>query len=568
MKRIGKLPLFYISIVFIFLATAETHGQEIKVAAAVSPRHIQFGEKARLDLTISGDAFIKHIEAPQFNFLPAFLAVPLDSETIPRLKANQIAVSMAWAYELIPQTIGDFTLSDIRFAYQGTPYFANPGSIRVSGADTYVDASTNAIHQVEAEVDTHKPYLNAPLTYTFRYLYTTVLPTREAPTPRLPTFHDFFVETLQKSPAYTQQLRGRTFWVEEYTHKLYPKRTGQLVLAPAELLLPFPQGYRTLKTKSLTLKVQSIPETGRLPHFNGAIGEYQISAEIERGWIEAGRALTLTVRISGQGNIQTVTPPKLPSIAGVMVSGPNPFEVTPASRTYVYTLTPVRRGIFRIPAIEYAYFNPTRAVYATTQTTPIPVSVRPPPNDPAEDETDSSPWFLWLIVLAILMVALGIGGYLWYRAGFVIPTRRKIDTETGTDTPRGGGSRRRKTQDTETELITPASQALEALAALTHIDTTDNATPFANAFAQVLYQYLERTFNVAQRSIDTVREVCTHAGIPEPILDELIDLLTKCDYHRFAPVPLSTGERNTFIARAETVINNIETLQNAQNPKQ
>lgn len=565
MKRIGKLQ--FVSIVFIFLATA-AQSQEINIAAMVSPRHIQFGEKARLDLTLSGEALIKHIEAPQFNFLPAFLAVPLHSETTPRLEANQIAVSMAWAYELIPQAIGDFTLSDIRLAYQGTPYFANPGSIRVSGADTYVDVSTNAIHQVEAAVDTDEPYLNASLTYTFRYLYTTVLPTRESPTPRLPAFNGFFVETPQKRPLYTQEIRGKTFWVEEHTRTLYPhQKTGQIVLAPAELLLPLPQGHRTLKTEPLTLTVQPIPETGRPSHFNGAIGKYQISAEIEKGWIEAGHELMLTVRISGQGNIQTVQPPTLPKIAGVMVSRATPFEViTATSRAYVYALTPVRKGIFRIPAIEYTCFDPIRAVYATTRTSPIPVSVRPHPNDPAEYETDRSPWLLWSIVLAILIAALGIGGYLWYRTGFAIPTRRQPNTETGTDTRKGGGFRNsRNTQgDTETEPITPVSQAREALGRLINGDTAENATTFANALAHVLYQYLEDTFGLSQRHIDTAREVCANAGIPKPILDALIDLLTQCDYHRFAPVSLSTGERNALIAHAESVINDIENLQNTQ----
>ncbi len=564
MKRIGNLQ--FVSIVFIFLATA-AQSQEITVAAVVSPRHIQFGEKARLDLTLSGEARIKHIEAPQFNFLPAFLAVPLHSETTPRLEANQIAVSMAWAYELIPQAIGDFTLSDIRLAYQGTPYFANPGSIRVSGTDTYVDVSTNAIHRVEAGVDTHEPYLNAPLTYTFRYLYTTVLPTRESPTPRLPTFQGFFVETPQKRPLYTQAIRGKTFWVEEHTRTLYPQqKIGQIVLAPAELLLPLPQGRKTLKTKPLTLRVQPIPETGRPPHFNGAIGEYQISAEIERGWIQAGHELTLTVRISGHGNIQTVTPPTLPKIAGVMVSRAEPFEViTSTSRAYVYALTPARQGIFRIPAIEYTCFDPIRAVYTTTQTTPIPVSVRPHPNDPDLIEDDSSMGFLWFILLAILIAALGIGGYLWYRTGFAIPTRRKPNTETGTDTRKGSGFRNRNTQDTETEPITPVSQAREALGSLIDSDTPENATTFANALAHVLYQYLEDTFGMSQRNIDTAREVCANAGIPKPILDALIDLLTKCDYHRFAPVSLSTGERNTLIAHAERVINDIENHQNTHN---
>ena len=556
------LPIFFVSVVFIFLAT-ESQSQEINVAAVVSPRHIQFGEKARLDLTISGETFIKHIEAPQFNFLPAFLAVPLSSETTPRLESNKISVSMAWAYELIPQAIGDFSLSDIRFAYQGTPYFANPGSIRVSGTDTYVDTSTNAIHQVEAEVDTSEPYLNAPLTYTFRYLYTTVLPTREAPTPRLPAFSDFRVEEISTLPSQTRQIRGKTFWVEAQVRQLYPQRTGEIVIDPSELVLPLRSGRRTLKTKPLKLTIQPLPEVGKPPNFSGAIGEYQVSAQVARSSVEAGKALTLSVRVSGTGNIETVTAPKLPPMSGVIVNGPTLTEdSTPTSRSYAFALIPSQRGGLRIPAIAYTYFNPLRAVYATTHTAPIPVSVRPNPNDAVDFETDGSPWMLWLILFAILLVVLAAGGYLWYRAGFVLPTWKKPNTQTGTDTSDGSLLGKRKTQPTETEPVTPVSQAREALAALTHSDTTENATSFANALAQTLYQYLEDTLSLSQRSIDAARAVCTDAQISESILEEIVDLLTKCDYHRFAPVPLSANERGTLITRADAVINDIETLQN------
>ena len=576
MKKIGRLLTQISATVFVclllmlfpILATAqgiakrESAQSVINVAAVVSPRHIQFGEKARLDLTISGETFIKHIEAPQFNFLPAFLAVPLHSETTPRLEADKIAVSMAWAYELIPQAIGDFTLSDIRFAYQGTPYFANPGSIRVSGTDTYIDGSTNAIHQIEAEIDTLEPYLNAPLTYTFRYLYTAVLPTRASPIPLLPSLTDFRVEEISTLPSQTRQIRGKTFWVEEHVRQLYPQKTGQIIIESAKLVLPLRSGRKTLKTEPLKLTVQLLPEVGRPQHFSGAIGEYQISAQVARGWVEAGSPLTLSVRVSGRGNMKTVTAPKLPPMLGVIVNGPNlTADSTSTSLAYTYTLIPSQRGALRIPSIAYTYFNPSRAVYATTQTTPIPISVRPNPNDTVEDETGGSAWLLWLILLVILIVALGIGGYLWYRTGFVMPVRRGSNAATGTDTLEGSGLRNRKTQDTETEPVTPISQAREVLAALANSDTTENATAFANGLVQVLYQYLEGTLDLSQRNVDTVREVCTHAGISAPILDEFIDLLTKCNYHRFAPVSLSTGERNTFIARAETAINEIENHQ-------
>lgn len=571
MKGIGKplrktIYVFFSVLLFIslllatdeHLITAEAAQPIINVAAVINPRQIQLGEKARLDLTLSGDTAITHIEAPKFNFLPAFLAVPLGSETTPRLASNKIAVSMAWTYELIPQAIGDFSLSDVRFAYQGNTYFANPGSIRVSGADTYTDVSTRSVHQVEAEVSTTEPYLNAPLTYTFRYLYTAVLPTQASPTPQLPTFPDFLVEELPPMSPQTQRIRGKTFWVQEQVRRLYPQRTGQIVIEPATLLLPIPRGRKTLKTNPLKLTVQSLPETGKPSQFSGAVGEYQISAQVDRSAIEAGRALTLSLQISGRGSMQTVTAPKLPAIPGVVVNGPNRVEGSvPTTQTYAYVLIPARSGTLRIPAIAYTYFDPSRAVYATAQTTPIPVSVRPNPNDAVDVGTEPSSSRLWVILSVVLLFGLLVAGVLWYRARLQRSADAVVNntTETGSvDTVEPKG---RKGQQAETETTSPVSHARDALMALARNDTTDTAMAFANALAQTLYQYLEDTLGLTQRTIDTAREVCRQAGVSEPLLEELVDLFTTCDYHRFAPVPLTANERSALITRAESVISKI-----------
>ena len=550
-----RLSLFFVGTVFILLAT-KAQSLEINVAAVVNPRQIQLDEKARLDLTLSGDTAITHIEAPQFNFLPAFLAVPLHSKTTPRLESNKIAVSMAWAYELIPQAIGDFSLSDVRFAYQGSTYFANPGSIRVSGANTYTDVSTRSVHQVEVEVSTTEPYLNAPLTYTFRYLYTAVLPTQASPTPQLPTFPDFLVEELPPVSPQTQRIRGKTFWVQEQVRRLYPQQTGQIVIEPATLLLPIPRGRKTLTTEPLKLTVQPLPEAGKPAQFSGAVGDYEISAYVDRSAIEAGRALTLSVQISGRGSMQTVTAPKLPAIPGVVVNGPNLVEGTaPTTRTYAYVLIPARSGTLSIPAIAYIYFDPSRAVYATAQTKPLPVSVRPNPNDVVGVEAAPSPWQIWIIVPVVLLLGVLVAGVLWYRGRFQRSTDATVDTTPGRVPVNNGEPEGRKGRQAGTE-TPPISQAHDALMALARNDATD-ATAFANALAQILYQYLEDTLGLAQRNVDTAREVCMQAGVSEPVLEEFVDLLTKCDYHRFAPVPLTTNERNTLIARAETVIGKI-----------
>ena len=542
------------------LIAAEASQPIINVAAVVNPRQIQFGEKARLELTLSGDTTLTHIEVPKFNFLPAFLAVPLHSETTPRLASNKIAVSMAWAYELIPQAIGDFSLSDVRFAYRGNTYFANPGSIQVSGADTYTDVSTRSVHQVEAEVSTTEPYLDAPLTYTFRYLYTAVLPTQASPTPQLPPFPDFLVEALPPLSPQTQRIRGKTFWVQEQVRQLYPQRTGQIVIDPATLLLPVPRGRKTLKTNPLKLTVQPLPEAGKPPEFSGAVGEYQIYAQVDRSSIEAGRALTLSLQISGRGSMQTVTAPKLPTIPGVVVNGPTLVEDSvPTTRTYAYALIPARSGTLRIPAIAYIYFDPSRAVYATAQTAPIPVSVRPNPNAAADIDTEPSPWRIWIILFVVLLGGL-VAGFLWYRARFQRSTDTPINTTTGTGAVDKVEPKVRKGRQAETEVTPPVSDARDALMALARNDATAAATGFANALAQTLYQYLEDTLRLTQRNINTAREVCRQAGASEVMLEELVDLLTKCDYHRFAPVPLTANERSTLITRTEAVISNIENL--------
>jgi len=468
-----------------------------------------------------------------------------------RLVENKIAVSMAWAYELIPQKVGDFALSDIRFSYQGTPYFANPGTIRVTGTDTYMDVSTGGIHQVQAAVDTPNPYHNAAVTSTFRYPYPPVLPTRASPTPSLPAFPGFLVEELPSLPTQTKQIRGKVFRVQEFVRRLYPQKTGRIVIPPAVLTLPLPRGRKTLRTAPVTLTIQPLPEMGKPPQFTGAVGEYQISAQTDRGKVEAGSALTLSIRISGRGNMQTVTAPKMPPLSGVLVNGPNRGEgTTPESHVYAYALLPARVGTLRIPAIEYVYFNPRRGTYETTQTTPIPITVLPNPNDAVDREPDNTTWKPWFLLLGLLLACLATGSYLWYR------TKSREVGGTGPVIEKKAPS----AAAGEAPAPSAAETVISELKTLEDRNTTKNATAFGNALAQTLYQYLDATFAISQRNTASVRAVCIQAGVSEPILQELVDILAQCDYHRFAPVPLSAAEQQALIARAEAVIHHIENL--------
>ncbi len=529
-----SLTLFSI---LLMLFTTGALSQDVKVAAVVTPRHIQFNEKATLELTISGNTQMKHIGSPTFNFLPDFLAVPLHSKTTPRLIDDKIAVTMAWAYELIPQKIGEIVLSDVQFSYQGVPYLANPGKIIVAAVDTYVNNTTGGIHKVQVKVSNPKPYLNEATEYRFRYLYTTVLPSLEPLIPSLPEFTNFLVEELPNEKGVTVQMQGKKFQVQEYVQRLYPQKTGQILIQPAQLKLPIKGNPKTLKTKSVLLNVQPLPAAGKPPNFAGAVGQYNITAQVDRKKLEVRKAFTLSLQITGSGNIKTVTSPIIPAIKGFRINSQNLANTTHNNtNVYTYALTPLKAGILQIPTIQYVFFNPTNGTYQTTQTTPIPITVLPNANDMVESESDFPSWILWLLLLIPIFV--GVGGYLLYRA--------KLKSDSGSTIP-----------DTP---MTPAAQAFSELNAIDSGITDTNSSAFGEALTRSLHQYLCERQGIPYRQLNTaeVQEICTQVGVSIPILKELIDILTKCDHYRFAPVPFSVDEQKSLISRAETVIQHIE----------
>ncbi len=524
------------SLLLIFFTT-DVQSNDVKVEASVTPRHIQLNERATLELKISGNTLIKHIGSPSFNFLPNFLAVPLRSKTIPRLVDDRLTVSMAWIYELIPQKVGEVALSDVRFSYQGVPYNANPGIITVGSVDRYIDTATDGIHKVEATVSNSKPYLNQAIEYQFRYLYTTVLPTRESPSYVLPTLSDFLVEELPDTASTPTRINGRTYHVDTYVRRLYPQKTGKILIPPAALKLPIKGNPKTLKTKSVALNVQPLPEIGKPANFDGAIGEYSMRTSVDRRRLEVRNALTLSVTITGTGNINTVRAPKITPISGFRTDPPILAQRNSANtRIYQYAIIPLKSGILQLPGIEFSYFNPTKETYQTSKTGPISLTVTPNSNGTVDMESDSLHWVLWLL-LSIPILALAVGGYLFYR----------LKAKSGND---------KSLSDL------PVDSSVQAISSLQSLDTNEmaiDASAFVESLTGIIHQYLchQQGTALQQLTPQEIQDIGKQIGISDTDQKELLDIITKCNYHKFAPVPLIGEERVSLISRVETVINRI-----------
>ena len=138
----------------------------------------------------------------------------------------------------------------------------------------------------------------------------------------------------------------------------------------------------SLSSKPVSITVKPLPQKGKPSSFNGAVGKFEITASLEKNNFAADETGKLTLEISGAGNLQLVTAPdiKWPQqlepfdvkvtedllLLDVPVSGRKIFE---------FPFTVQAPGNYKIPSIEFSFFNPATATYITAITKPIAFTV-------------------------------------------------------------------------------------------------------------------------------------------------------------------------------------------------
>ena len=134
-------------------------------------------------------------------------------------------------------------------------------------------------------------------------------------------------------------------------------------------------------TKPLTLKVLPIP--GR-PDFKGPVGQFGVTASVDRKRVPAGEAVTLKVRLAGTGNLRTATETPHLSIPGVKVYPPSSRTLPSRGGTkggtsaeWDFVLVPTEAGSLVIPPVSFEVFDTAEKKIVARSTTPISIAVEP-----------------------------------------------------------------------------------------------------------------------------------------------------------------------------------------------
>jgi hypothetical protein len=134
--------------------------------------------------------------------------------------------------------------------------------------------------------------------------------------------------------------------------------------------------------KNPDLEVLPIPDADRPADFNGAVGRYVMKARAKPTEVQAGDPITLTLDISGSGDLERLSAPRLLAVPDLVhnfdISGETPAgEMIGQRKSFALTIRPLREDVREIPRLPFSYFDTDSKKFGTSWTSPIPIKVRP-----------------------------------------------------------------------------------------------------------------------------------------------------------------------------------------------
>ena len=257
------------------------------------------------------------------------------------------------------------------------------------------------------------------------------------------TLYDFPFDTASISDVKIAGARYRRY---AYHRAMFPLLAGSYDVPAATLQYTLPDGDdyfstpRTFTATSAAAQFTAIPlpSNGRPIGFAGAVGEFRDTITTDGSPLRVGDPFTVTMRVSGVGNLRLLTRPALQVDWATVVPGAERVSwdsagtVVRGAKEFDWLVTPRIAGDMVLPAVRYDYFNPTTRQYEFAMTPSTRMMVAPvsgPAVDTATppDTIGDSPFPALGRLLRdnALGVAIGASALVAILLGVVLLTRRR-----------------------------------------------------------------------------------------------------------------------------------------------
>jgi hypothetical protein len=127
--------------------------------------------------------------------------------------------------------------------------------------------------------------------------------------------------------------------------------------------------------------VLPLPEAGRPVGFTGAVGRFKVAVRASPTEVDAFAPITLEVRVTGQGLLETLKPPAWSEVESItrdfdVSTDVDSGKVEDGAKVFRQVIRPHGEKVTAIPAIPFPYFDPQAMKYQVALSESIPIKVR------------------------------------------------------------------------------------------------------------------------------------------------------------------------------------------------
>ncbi|MDR0952580.1 MAG: BatD family protein [Elusimicrobiota bacterium] len=256
-----------------------------------------------------------------------------------------------------------------------------------------------------AKTDKTTAYLNEQITLKIRFYQ--AFSTLGNPLYDRPKMEGLISEEIKTSTGY-ETIGSRQFAFTEFDIAVFGIVPGQAKIGSAaisynvadsamdafDLFFSGRTGItKKVETAPIDISIRPLPKDGKPTSFYGAVGaDYKINAEVDNSATQAGAPITLTVSISGNGNMRAIGNLPPPDLGGSF----RVYETTSSSSTkiqntlvggtkvYKTIIVPRATGKYNIAPIEFSYFDTNEKIYKTIKLNDISLEVSPAAQETSE----------------------------------------------------------------------------------------------------------------------------------------------------------------------------------------
>ncbi|MDR0973626.1 MAG: BatD family protein [Prevotellaceae bacterium] len=586
--------LFIIWLILLAVGIGENvYAQTEPSFVAEAPSKVAVGDQFRVAYTVSTDK-VKDFRAPArftgFDVLSGPNRSTRSSTEIVNGKMTSTA-SITYTYILMANTEGTFSIPASTIVADGKTLISNAVNVEVLPKDQSANASGGTSSRggttssgataitdqdifIRATASRTKVYEQEALLLTYK-IYTAV-DLRTFDNVKLPDFKGFLSQEMDGGQTVRFQLEhynGRNYNAGVYRQfVLFPQQSGKLTIEPARFDAVIAQAQRnidpfdaffngglramevkkTLTTPAMTINVEPLP-ANRPAGFVGGVGSFTLKSTISTDKIKENEAVTLTVRIAGQGNMRLIANPKIEFPADFETYDPKitnnvtlNSEGNKGEKVIEYLAIARHAGTYTIPSASFTYFDPKAGAYKTLKTEPYTITVERGSGSGEGGSTIVSGYtnkedlrVLGQDIRFIKRGAVTLHPYgsflygsfvywLWYLIpliafGVFVVIHRKQTMANANVTQ----MRTRKANKIATKRLKQAGTLLKE----------NKKEAFYDEVLKALWGYISDKLSipVSQLSKDNVAEKLAQRNIQSELIDAFLSALNECEFARFAP---------------------------------